>query len=157
MVNTTHQTGWFKTNKTITVIVSIMLAVCPIPSEKGGCVAPSHKRLHPWNVHQWYLPLGNWSILLRGQSQGTVWCQVGLSILLKRKSYWVLQVGKNYGDSRRLLGWPESWFRFFHKMLHVLCMCLQSPDISSLQSWQLITYSISSSGHLLTGRSSELQ
>lgn len=53
-----------------------MLAVCPIPSEKGGCVAPNHKRSHPWNVHQWYLPLGNWSIL--------PWVAVGDCVMLGR-------------------------------------------------------------------------
>lgn len=156
MVNTTHQTGWFKTNKTITVIISIMLAVCPIPLRKEGCVSPQPQAVTPLECTPMVSPPWGTGAFSVG-SRGLCDAKVGLSILLKRKSYWTLQSRKEIWRQQVLLGWPESQFWFFHKMLHVLCMCLHSLDTSSLQNWYLVTFSISSSERLLTGRSSELQ
>lgn len=59
MENTTYEkANQLKTNKTIIVIITIMVIVCPIPSEgKGGCVAPHHKRSQPRNVYKWFLSI----------------------------------------------------------------------------------------------------
>lgn len=59
MENTTYEkANQLKTNKTIIVIITIMVVVCPIPSEgEGGCVDPHHKRSQTGNVYKWFLSI----------------------------------------------------------------------------------------------------
>lgn len=85
-----EKAGQLKTNKTIIVILSIILVVCPIPSEgKGGCIAQT-RRSHTQGVDT------------NGSSQGSSLrsvrsvCGIVTSMLLTRKGYWILQVGRKY-------------------------------------------------------------
>lgn len=65
------QAGWLKTNKTITVIITTMLAARPIRSqEKGGCVASDHKRVTPWECIQMESPRGVVASLVLEEPQG---------------------------------------------------------------------------------------
>lgn len=59
MENTMYEkANQLKTNKTIIVIITIMVVVGPIPSEgKGGCVATHHKRSQLCNVYKWFLSI----------------------------------------------------------------------------------------------------